>query len=73
MTVLWIPGYRSIKDNTIVDRLAKLAANQNATGPEPSIGISNRSVTEDISKWLAEDHQKEWHRATVCTLLKNPM
>ena len=29
------------------------------------IGISNRSITEDINKWLAEKHQEEWYKATA--------
>ena len=66
VTVLWFPGHRGIKGNKTADGLAKLATRQNPTGLEPVIGISNRSVTEDISKWLVEEHQKEWHKATVC-------
>ena len=59
VTVFWIPGYRGIKGNETVDKIAKLATRQNPTGLEPVIGIPNRSATEDISKWLVEEHQKE--------------
>ena len=65
VTVLWTPGHRGIKGNETADRLAKLAAKQNPTGLELVIGISNRSVTEDIKKWLAEKHQEEWYKATA--------
>ena len=66
VTVLWTPGHRGIKGNETADRLTKLATKQIPTGLEPIIVISNRSVTEDINKWLAEEHQKEWYKATVC-------
>ena len=70
VTVLWSAGHRGIKSNETADRLAKLAklaTKQNPTGLEPVIGISNRSVTEDIKKWLAEKHQEEWYKATACS------
>ena len=59
VTVISIPEHRGIKDNETADRLAKLAEKQNPTGLEPVIGISNRSITEDIKKWLPEKHQEE--------------
>ena len=59
VTVHWIPGHRGIKGNETADRLAKLASEKNPTGLEPVIGVSNRLVTEDINKWLAEKHQEE--------------
>ena len=34
------------------------------------IGISSRSVTEDIKKWLAEEHEEEWYKATACKQAK---
>ena len=55
---LLTPGHRGVKGNETADRLAKLATKQNPTGLEPVIGTSNRSVTEDINKCLAEGHQK---------------
>ena len=70
VSVLWIPEHKGIKDNEIAAGLAKLTTRQNRTGLEPVIGTSNRSVTEDISKWLAEEHQKEWYKATVAS--QNP-
>ena len=66
--ILWAPGHRGIKGNETADRLAKLATKQNPTGLEPVIGISNRSVTEDFNKWLAEKHQEEWCKATACSI-----
>ena len=63
ITVLLLFGHRGIKGNEIADILAKLSTRQNPTGPVPVIGISNRSVTEDISKRLAKEHQKEWFKA----------
>ena len=56
-----------------MDRLAKLAKRQNATGLERVIGISNRTITENISKWPTEEHQKEWYKATVCKQAKTHM
>ena len=50
VTVLWTPGHMGIKGKETTDRLAKLATKQNPTDLEPVIGISNRSVTEDINK-----------------------
>ena len=71
VTVLWIPGHRGIKGNETADRLAKLATKkQNPSGLEPVIGISNRSVTVDINKWLTEKHQEEWYKATACKQAK---
>ena len=65
VTVFWIPGHRGIKGNETADRIAKLATKkQTPSGLEPVIGISNRSVTEDIKTWLAEKHQEEWYKAT---------
>ena len=49
-----------IKGNVIADKLSKLAALQNPTGLESVIGISNRPVTEDMSKWLAKQRSKYW-------------
>ena len=37
------------------------------------IGISIRSVTEEINKWLAEEHQEEWYKATACKQAKSLM
>ena len=71
--VHWIPGHRGIKVNETADRLANLASKQNPTGLEPVIGVSNRLVTEDINKWLAEKHQEEWHKATACKQAKTLM
>ena len=66
--------YKWFQDrNNVADRLAMLTIRQNSTGLEPVIGISNMSVTEDISKWLAEEHQKEWHKATACKQAKTPV
>ena len=65
VTVLWTPGHRGIKCNETADRLAKLAKKQNPTGLEPVIVISNKSVTEDINKWLADKYQEEWYKATA--------
>ena len=73
VTVLWTPEHRGIKGNERADRLAKLGTKQNLTGLEPVIGISNRSVTEDINKWLAEKHQEEWYKATACKEAKTLM
>ena len=70
VTVLWTPRHRGIKGNETVDRLAKLVTKQNPTGLEPVIGISNRSVTEEIKKCLAEKHQEEWYKATACKQAK---
>ena len=66
VTVLWTPGHRGIKGNETADRLAKLATKQIPTGSEPVIGVSNRSVTEDINTCLVEKHQEEWYKATAC-------
>ena len=65
VTVLWTPGHRGIKGKETADRLTKLVTKQNPTGLEPVIGISNKSITEDIKKWLAEKHQEEWCKATA--------
>ena len=73
VTVHWIPEHRGIKGNETADRLAKLASKQNFTGRERVIGVSNRLVTEDINKWLAEKHQKEWYKATACKQAKTLM
>ena len=73
VTVLWTPGHGGVKGNETADRLAKLATKQNPTGLESAIGISNRSVTEDIKKWLAEKHQEEWYKATACKQAKTLM
>ena len=73
VTVLWTPGHRGIKGNETADRLAKLATKKNPTCLEPVIGVSNRSVTEDINKWLAEKHQEEWYKATACKQAKTLM
>ena len=62
-----------IKGNETADRLVKLATKQNPIGLEPVIDISNRSVTEDITKWLAEKHQEEWYTATACKQAKTLM
>ena len=52
---------------------AKIATKQNPTGLEPVIGISDRSVTEDIKKWLGEKHQEEWNKTTTCKQSKTLM
>ena len=66
-------GYRGIKGNEAADILAKLASWQNPTSLESVIGVSNRLVTEDINKWLAEKHQEEWHKAAACKQAKTLM
>ena len=73
VTVLWTPEHRGIKGNETADRLAKLATKQNPTGLESVIGISNRSVRQDINRWLAEKHQEEWCKATACKQAKTLM
>ena len=70
VTFLWISRYRGIKGNEIPYRLAKLATRQNPIGLEPVIGISNRSLIENIGKCLVDKHQKECHKATVCKQAK---
>ena len=50
VTVLWTPGHRGIKGNETANRLSKLATKQNPIGLEPVIGVSNRTVTQDINK-----------------------
>ena len=40
---------------------------------QPVMGISNRSDTEDIKRWLAKEHQEEWCKATACKQAKTLM
>ena len=73
VTVLWTPGHRGITGNEMADRLAKLVTKQTPTGLEPVVGISNRSVTEEINNWLTEKHQEGWYMAAACKQAKTLM
>ena len=64
MGVFWDTEQPSDWKHEISDRLAKLAARENFTGPEPVVDVSSRLITEEINSWLTEEHQKEWNRAT---------
>ena len=52
---------------------AKLGTKQNSAGLEPVIGISNRLITQDINRGLAEKHQEEWCKATAFKQAKTLM
>ena len=66
VTVLWTPEHRGIKGNETAYRLVKLATKQNPTGLEPVIGISNRSVTEDIKTEVFIGHGNlAYHRHKI--------
>ncbi|XP_033212286.1 neprilysin-2-like [Belonocnema kinseyi] len=70
VTLLWIPKHNGIKGNEISDRLEKLAAKENVTGPEPVVDISRRLVTADINSWLTEGHQNELGLVSACRLAR---
>ena len=60
---IWICWY--------ANRLAKPKTRENFTRPNPAVSISDKLVTEEIKKWLAKEHQKEWIKASVAGTMKN--
>ena len=61
---------QGIKDNEILDRLAKIVVRKNFTDPELVVDISSRLVNVEISSWLTGKHQKKWNEAASCRQVK---
>jgi len=60
VTLVWVPGHRSISGNEEADKLARQASAMPLLSPEPSFGISKCSVGEAIKNWTETQHLRAW-------------
>ena len=66
MSFNWIPGHADQKGNEDADRLAKRGAEMVTSRNIPVIPVSKSVITNDIEKWMRNEHTRVWTNRLDC-------